>query len=277
MTWSCKDCVADALPFQKIRNAPFLRAISADEKQHHSIIDFNKSCSVCDKRVNNIEKAVPCYHCQSYIHIRKCSGLTEQDILNLGADAQQWLCPSCRDHVFPCTSVHAQDILSSNFNSNELCPCNDVTKDLTDYECLETITELNLDTLDLNHFHPNADNDIDQNLNLNANFKFYTKHEFHKLTKKLNSEHSPFFSLMHTNICSLNKNFENLELLTTSLEHKFDIIALSETWITNNNESNTENLTFQGYQKYTGTSGKSMKGGCGFFVSEELSSHPRED
>ena len=82
---------------------------------------------------------------------------------------------------------------------------------------------------------------------------------------------------MHTNISSLNKNFENLELLTTSLEHKFDIIALSETWITNNNESNTENLTLQGYQKYTGTSGKSMKGGCGFFVSEELSSHPRED
>ena len=178
MTWFCKDCVADALPFQKMRNAPFLRAISADKKQHHSIIDFNKSCSVCDKRVNNIEKAVPCYNCQSYIHIRKCSGSTEQDILNLGADAQQWLSLSCCDHVFPFNSVHAKDILSSNFISNELCPCNDVTKDLTDYECLETITELNLDKLDLNHFHPNADNEIDQNLNLNANFKFYTTHEF---------------------------------------------------------------------------------------------------
>ena len=82
---------------------------------------------------------------------------------------------------------------------------------------------------------------------------------------------------MHTNICSLNKNLENLEILTTSLEHKFDIIALSETWITSNNESSTENLTLPGYQKYIGTSGKSMKGGCGFFVSEELSFNTRED
>ena len=69
---------------------------------------------------------------------------------------------------------------------------------------------------------------------------------------------------------------ENLELLTTSLEHKFDIIVLSETWIANNNESNTENLALQGYQNYIGTSGRSIKEGCGFFVSEELSFNPRE-
>ena len=72
--------------------------------------------------------------------------------------------------------------------------------------------------------------------------------------------------MMHTNICSLHKNFENLEIFTTSLEHKFDFIALSETWMTNNNESNSENLALQGYQKYIGTPGKSMIGGCGFFV-----------
>ena len=147
MTWFCKDCVADALPFQKNRNVPFLRAISGDKKQHHSIIKFNKSCSVWDKHVNNIEKAVSCYHCQIYVHNRKCSGLTEQDILNLDAEAQQLLCLSCCDRVFTFNSVYAQDVLSSNFYSNELCPCNDVTKDLTDYECLETITELNLQSL----------------------------------------------------------------------------------------------------------------------------------
>ena len=82
---------------------------------------------------------------------------------------------------------------------------------------------------------------------------------------------------MHTNVCSLNKNFENLEILISSLEHKFDIIALSETWITNNNESSTANLALEGYQKYIGTSGNSMKGGCGFFISEELSFNSRDD
>ena len=82
---------------------------------------------------------------------------------------------------------------------------------------------------------------------------------------------------MHTNICSLNKNFENLELLKTSLGHKFDVIALSETWITEKNESTLNNLSFPGYQKYHGTPGKSLKGGCGFFVSEDICFTPRTD
>ena len=82
---------------------------------------------------------------------------------------------------------------------------------------------------------------------------------------------------MHTNIRSLNKNLENLEIFTASLEHKFDIFALSETWITSNDESSTENLTLPGHQNYTGTSGKGMKGGCGFFVSNRICFHLRED
>ena len=134
-----------------------------------------------------------------------------------------------------------------------------------------------VDKLDLNHFHPNADNDIDQNLNFNIDFKYYTTHEFHKLSRKSNSNHLHFYSLMHTNICSLNKNFNNLEILTTSLQHKFDIIALSETWITKNNELNSKSIALNGYQNYVGTAGKGIKGGCGFFVSYELSFIPRED
>ena len=77
-TWFCKNCVEDALPFQKLKDSQFLSAISV-YKQDDSIIDFSKSCSVCDRRVINIEKAVPCYHCQSFIHIRKCSGYTEKE------------------------------------------------------------------------------------------------------------------------------------------------------------------------------------------------------
>ena len=106
-------------------------------------------------------------------------------------------------------------------------------------------------------------------MNFNSDFKYYTIHECHKLCNKLNQYKSPFFGLMHTNICSLNKNIGNLELLTTSLGHKFDIIALSETWLTAINESSVNSLSFPGYQKYHGTLGKSLKGGCGFLVSEE--------
>ena len=68
-----------------------------------------------------------------------------------------------------------------------------------------------------------------------------------------------------------------LEILTISPQHKFDIIALSETWKTENNELHSKNLTLDGYQNYIGTSGKSMIGGFGFFISNELSSISREN
>ena len=83
-----------------------------------------------------------------------------------------------------------------------------------------------------------------------------------------NAKNTASFSLMHSNICSANKNLENLELLSTSLGHNFDVIAVSETWITK--DTDTQHLTLPGYQKYYGTPGLSRKGGCGFFVGENM-------
>ena len=97
------------------------------------------------------------------------------------------------------------ELLSESFNSNDFCPCNDAIKDLTDFDCVNVISELNLNKLDLNHFHPNSDNDIDHNLNHNCNFDYYTTHEFHKLLSKISAKSTASFSLMHSNICSANK------------------------------------------------------------------------
>ena len=169
-------------------------------------------------------------------------------IIDFGAKIQQWICNSCSNDAFPFNCVSTHEILCDNFNSNEYCPCNDTT-DLTDFDSLNTISELGLNKLNLNNFHPNIDNDIDHNMNLNSDFNYYTNHEFHKLCNKLNQYKSQFFSLMHTKICSLNKNIGNLELLTISLGHKFDVIALSETWLIEINESSVSSLSFPGYQK----------------------------
>ena len=43
---------------------------------------------------------------------------------------------------------------------------------------------------------------------LQPNFKFYQTHEFHKLANNLSE--SKAFSVFHTNICSLQANFNNL-------------------------------------------------------------------
>ena len=236
-------------------------------------IELNKYWSVCTRRVVNIERAIPCHNCKHYIH-RKCSELLECDI-QISLDLRHWLCMHCRNNTFPYNTVGNYELLSESFNSNDSCPCNDAIKDLTDFDCVNVISELNLNKLDLNHFHPNSDNDIDHTLNLNCNFDYYTTHEFYKRLSNINAKNTASFSLMHSNIFSANKNLENLELLSTSLGHNFDVIAVSETWITK--DTDTQHLTLPGYQKYYGTPGLSRKGGCGFFVGENICFIPRPD
>ena len=50
-------------------------------------------------------------------------------------------------------------------------------------------------------------------------FNYYLNHEFHKLNKNINSDKNDKFSLLHTNICSLQGNFEKLEMLLNNLEY----------------------------------------------------------
>ena len=107
--------------------------------------------------------------------------------------------------------------LAEGFNSNETCPCSTVTQELNELELRQTVSELDFNRLELNDAHPNSDNDVDNNVNLKCNFKYYSTHEFHKLQRKLKAfKHMPF-SLIHTNICSVNKNINSLEILQATL------------------------------------------------------------
>ena len=99
-------------------------------------------------------------------------------------------------------------------------------------------------------------------ISLDPKFKYYQNHEFHKLKQNLTKRRT--FSIFHTNISSLNTNHENSEILLTNLDHKFDEIALSETWTSDSKQNSLESGTITGYQLYPGTTGRSMKSGCSF-------------
>ena len=66
---------------------------------------------------------------------------------------------------------------------------------------------------------------------LYSNFKYYDNHAFPKLKQKCSNRN---FSIFHTNICSLQANSDKPELLTNNLNHDFDVIALFETWTSEN-------------------------------------------
>ena len=80
--------------------------------------------------------------------------------------------------------------------------------------------------LSCNNAIQNNDQILD-NFTLQRNFKVYQNHDFHKMTQNVNKQKD--FSVFHTNICSLQGNFEKLQTLITNLEFKFSVIAISET------------------------------------------------
>ena len=112
-------------------------------------------------------------------------------------------------------------------------------------------------------------------LNMSIIFDYYQNHDFHKLTMKSNLKNS--FSLFHSNIESLNANFENLEKLLTNLNFSFDVIALSETWDYSKNHFNLNFGSLNGYQSYKGIQGTTRKSGCGFYIKNEVRHVHRKD
>ena len=74
-----------------------------------------------------------------------------------------------------------------------------------------------------------------ENLSIQPDSNCYETLDFHKLAMKIDKRNS--FSVLHTNICSLIANLENLELLLRNLDHAFDVIGVSETWTSENNDN----------------------------------------
>ena len=107
------------------------------------------------------------------------------------------------------------ELLENTYNSNFSCKC---LKNQNLFNTHKTNKEqFNLKELNFNKNQNYAKNDPEEQTIETTNFDFYSIHEFHqvKTKKTLNSEN---FSLLHTNTCSLQGNFEKLEMLRQNLD-----------------------------------------------------------
>ena len=182
-----------------------------------------------------------------------------------------WECKHCLSSKFPFSNVNDSEFEKLSFNSLFSCSCLKSTN----------FNTIRFKRFDFNSISPGKNvgpdpfNYSDKFYNLEPNFNYSDIHEFHKIKQKLPKKGN-CFSLLHTNIQSLNHNFEQLEILINSLEYQFDIIALSEVWCPD------DKLTFnpgilQGYLSYQGTKGSSLKSGCGMYIKNSLKTVERKD
>ena len=125
-----------------------------------------------------------------------------------------------------------------------------------------------------NNFINMTDKELDKMM-LNSNFKYYDYHEFHELKQKCTNNKN--FTIFPTNICSLAANSDKLELLASNLNHDFDVIALSETWTSDNKNLYFEVPYVEGYQLLHGVKGKTLKSSCGFYLKSGIKFKLRKD
>ena len=262
--WMCKKCYSNTFPFTNMIETAFYNQIPLINPKIKGIKfhKFDSCCSVCTKKVHNHQSSYPCNMCKSLIH-KKCTSHNNSD----------WMCANCATNL-PFNDTDAFDLLPYiTFNSNYDCACKHKNQVSSQDNLVQEYTDI-LKSVP-NFFSENGDLDEDTTTQP-IDFKFYDIHDFHKRKANLTLNENNNLSILHTNIQSLNCNFDKLEILINSLDYHFDILALTETW----NGLNRKNFSpgvLNDYQNYYGTNGTTLKSGCGFYISEKLNYIPRKD
>ena len=217
------------------------------------------SCGLCDKNVNQNQKAVFCDQCGKWIHI-KCNNTSSFDfeILKEEPDNKRWICIKCtiinNSSMFPFTLESDKVLLGLNgFNLPSL------VGSLPSFERSSKVTNL-----------PNlSDYDADENLNLNITSQYCTVEEVASMAVP-----DKDLSLFHMNIRSLSLHFDELHALIPCLNVNFQVIGLSE--IKTSLDSQNKKNELPGYKFYE-TPSHSSAGRVGIYVKSNLTGNKRDD
>ena len=129
-------------------------------------------------------------------------------------DHNVWECLSCTASKFPLASVDEDEIHLNSFNSNWKFFSSNRTSELKAHNQQKLVINYRSQT---DSFFKSPGDEFDELFNeyhgLEPDFKYYDNHKFHSMTDKLTNP----FSVIHTNICSLQQNGENLNDLIIDL------------------------------------------------------------
>ncbi len=232
--------------------------------------NLSRKCSVCLKVLSKSNPGIPCFCCNSKIHV-KCSKLNDPKN-SFHSFKGNWQCEICMKDKFPFSEIDDKTLrdLSCDFAAKK-------GKFSPEFSIDDKLKLLLSYSSKSNWYAHVCDNETDplDNSESKPNFHYYDVSEFLKTQQTWDRHKS--LSIFHTNIGSLQANFDKMDDLLVDLAWEFDVIAVSETW---NDEKNRTNFTpplLDGYHPYTGTTGSSQNGGCGFYVKDSISSTPRTD
>ena len=130
-----------------------------------------------------------------------------------------------------------------------------------------------------------------ENILLNNNFdpdeNFFDKNDFSKINAQYYSldelqenriaPDNKSFSILHVNIRSLNKNFENFKLMLSDLNYEFSMICLSETWCSNESFQNNSDYNLSQYNSVHQERKNKRGGGVCVYINKKHMFKQRND
>ena len=179
-------------------------------------------------------------------------------------------CHESSYYIECCSTSFPFNSLSSN--KNLLACCTSTDRNIIQWEYLENDHDgllslkpsSNLELL-VNQFN-NATPENSNEPEKSSSSKYYDIEEIHNIEIPHKNK---LLSLFHINVCSFNKNFNDLQHLLSCTKTKFDIIAISETRITKQvsllNNLNLNNYSFE----FTPT--ETSAGGTLLYIANHLS------
>ena len=227
---------------------------------------MENTCEICKKRLQRHEKKAPCNICFKSTHLRCLPNYSESDKEYALNSNGHWTCTCCLANIFPFYNVDDNDTLLHEIN-----------------EQIEHIHDI--DALNSLIFHPFELNDIDDFNDLDPDQNYYNPLMNQSLlnckyyyTDQLNAEThtrtSEQISLLCMNIRSLRKIFTGFTTLLDIIDIKFQLIALTETWL---KEYNTDLFNIDGYTHESQIREGREGGGVSFYIKNSINYKLRED
>ena len=215
-------------------------------------------CGVCKKNVKRNDKFAECSNCKVKYH-QKCLPLyLMEDLEYAKLNTNYWSCPHCLKELFPLYTVEDKELRA--FLTG------------TDRNCIEQLSELLYDP-----FESNEERGVFEDIDPDDNYlNVLASQSVHKckyyLPSALKDEIDkrtipPSLSMLHLNIRSTKKNFNDFQILLNTLEHTFTCIALTETWLKNHNVTLFD---LEGYNHEHIVRENKMGGGISLYIRDDL-------
>ena len=246
-----------------------LNFIQSNIIERYDVTNLNFPCVLCDACHILISKTSS-NEVNEWIHRVKCCLLSAEEFIKISKDVETpWCCPKCAAETLPfnCTSDNeifienlrltknvSEDlnIIPQNQFKEFLDECNNISKEILE----------NVDNKDLQDF-PNP-----------VNSKYHDIHQFNQIKPDPISS----LGLIRTNLASIGKHFDDLNLVLSLLKFDFHIIGISEHKIQKKNDDNSlSNINLEGYHPFVFDPTETSHGGTGFYVKDSLVYVKRDD